>query len=181
MRNGPLPGNARGYTDTGYFGVNLFFDGSQFDNIPGLSVYAQMDADGPGNGNPVFSANAADTTMGWPYNSVPGTGSRIYSDPDKKLKVTMNQFVTYRQDVFNHDLITAPTAGHPLNGRDGTADMIGQFTLKVEQNVFCKDLGVYFDADINEDCSVDLADMAYLVSDWLKCNDPLNLDCLDVP
>jgi len=173
--------NARENTDTGYFGVNLFFDDSQFDNIPGLSVFAQMDTDGPDNGNPEFTANGAASTMGWPYNTVPGTGSRIYSDPDKKLKVTMTKFVTYRQDVFKHDLITAQAAGHPLAGRDGTIDMIGQFTLKVEQNVFCEDLGVYFDADINEDCSVDLADMAYLVSDWLKCNDPLNLLCLDVP
>lgn len=173
--------NARGNTDTGYFGVNLFFDDSQFDNLPGLSVFAQMDADGPGNGHPVFHANTAASTMGWPYNSVPGTGSLIYSDVDKKLKVTMNQFVTYHQDVYSHDLIADQTAGHPLGGRDGATDMIGQFTLKVEQNLFCEDLGVYFDADINEDCSVDLADIAYLVSDWLKCNDPLNLLCLDVP
>jgi hypothetical protein len=154
--------NARGNTDTGYFGVNLFFDGSQFDNIPGLSVYAQMDADGPGNGHPVFNANAASTTMGWPYNSVPGTGSLI-------------------QDVYSYDKVTAQTTGHPLAGSDGTVDMIGQFTLKVEQNVLCEDLGDYFVADINEDCSVDLADMAYLVSDWLKCNDPEDLNCLDVP
>jgi hypothetical protein len=173
--------NARGLTDVPYFGVNLFFDGKQAANLPGLSVYAQMDADGPGNGHPEFKANSAGSTMGWPISSVAGTGSLSYKDLDKKLKVTMTDFVTYHQDVYHHDLITAQTAGHPLDGPDGAVDMIGQFTLKVEQNLFCADLGVYFDTDINEDCSVDLADMAYLVSDWLKCNDPLDAECTDVP
>ena len=116
--------------------------------------------------------------MGWPIDpAVAGTGSLIYKDLTNKLKLSMTDFVTYHQDVFNHDLITAQTAGHPLDGRDGAIDMIGQFTLKVEQNLLCEDLTEFLDADINHDCSVDLADMAYLVSDWLKCNDPLNAEC----
>ncbi len=171
--------NARGLTETNaYFGVNLFLDDSQNMNIPGLSVYAQMDTDGPGNGHPDFKANTSISTMGWPvYPTAPGTGSLIYKDLAKKLKVTMTDFVTYHQDVFNHDLITAQTTGHPLDGRDGAIDMIGQFTLKVEQNLLCEDLTEFLEADINHDCSVDLADMAYLVTDWLTCNDPLNQDC----
>jgi hypothetical protein len=169
--------NARGLTDVGYFGVNLFFDDKQNANIPGLSVYAQMDNTGPGDGHPAYKANSSISTMGWPVNSVAGTGSLTYKDMVKKLKVTMTDFVVYQQDVFGHDIVTAQTAGHPLDGRDGAADMIGQFTLKVEQNLLCEDLTEFLEADINHDCSVDLADMAYLVTDWLKCNDPLNQDC----
>lgn len=170
--------NGRGLTDVAYYGVNLFFDDKQIDNLPGLSVYAQMDNTGPGDGHPEFKANSSIFTMGWPIDpAVAGTGSLTYKDPAKKLKVTMTDFVTYHQDVFNHDLITAQTAGHPLDGRDGAIDMIGQFTLKVEQNLLCEDLTEFLEADINHDCSVDLADMAYLVTDWLKCNDPLNQDC----
>jgi len=188
--------NARGLTDAGYFGVNLFFDDQQNYDIPGISVYAQMDTTGTGDGYPVFHANSAGSTMGWPMSSAAGTGSLIYKG--QKLKVTMTEFVTYHQDVYSHDLVTQQTAGHPLNGHDGAIDMIGQFTLLVEEyqpQLACDDLiamgGEYFEWDYNQDCYINLEDFAILAQDyyinlegvvnlaqnWLRCNDPANPAC----
>lgn len=45
----------------------------------------------------------------------------------------------------------------------------------------CKDIGVYFPADLNQDCYVNLEDFALIAGDWLKCNDPQRLECTDVP
>lgn len=43
----------------------------------------------------------------------------------------------------------------------------------------CADQGIYFQTDINEDCYVNLEDIAILAGDWLKCNDPANPDNCD--
>lgn len=167
---------ARSHTDVPKMGVNLFFDGSQNQDKPGISVYAQMDDTGPGDGMPEFLANTALSTMGWPITSTPGAGSLVYMDVDKLLKVTMTDFVVYHQDVYDLDFVGAqfqdPNDGiHPvLGGNDGAADLIGRFTLKVE-TLDCSTLD-HFTGDINKDCRVDLDDFALFVTDWLKCNDP---------
>jgi len=166
--------------DVPKMGMNLFFDDSQNQDIPGLSVYAQMDATGPGDGTPEFLANSATSTMGWPITSVPGTGSLIYYDTVKKMKVTLTDFVVYHPDVYNLDFIGAqvqdPNSGiNPvLGGNDGVADLIGRFTLKVE-TLDCSTLD-HFAADFNKDCRVDLDDFAQLIATWLQCNDPRNPD-----
>jgi len=44
----------------------------------------------------------------------------------------------------------------------------------------CGDVGtVYLDADVNQDCYVDMADLTQIASQWLKCTDPVNTLCVD--
>ncbi len=38
----------------------------------------------------------------------------------------------------------------------------------------------YLPTDFNEDCIVDIDDLAYLVAQWLVCTDPQGVDCIDV-
>ena len=39
----------------------------------------------------------------------------------------------------------------------------------------------FFEGDLNEDWKVDRLDLLLLVEDWLKCNDPGDPECVDVP
>ena len=42
----------------------------------------------------------------------------------------------------------------------------------------CGDDGtVYLPGDFNADCQVDMRDLAMLASNWLGCNDPMNVNC----
>ncbi|MCE5340171.1 MAG: hypothetical protein LLF92_03475 [Planctomycetaceae bacterium] len=42
----------------------------------------------------------------------------------------------------------------------------------------CGALGtVYIEGDINKDCKLQIKDFALLGQDWIKCNDPNNIDC----
>jgi len=42
----------------------------------------------------------------------------------------------------------------------------------------CGDDGtVYLPGDFNQDCQVNMDDLAILASNWLGCNDPMNVDC----
>lgn len=173
--------NPRGASDTVFYGANLFFDGKHNQNIPGISVFAEMDADGSTNGNPTFAANAANATMGWPASTnTPGAGTLVYLDSAKKLKVELTNFVVYNQSVYNLDMMPYLPA-HPLSGPDGATDIVGQFTLKVSQVQNCQEQGVYFSADVNKDCSVDFQDIVKIAADWLKCNDPQDEECNDLP
>lgn len=166
------------HTEIEYMGVNLFFEGSVNDKTPGISVYALMDSTGPDDDPPDFLPNHASSTMGWPITSIPGSGSEIYYDLDKKMKVTMTDFVVYHPDVYDLDFVGAqfqdPNDGiHPvLGGNDGEPDMIGRFTLKVE-TLDCSTLD-HFAADFDKNCRVDLDDFAQLIAAWLQCNDPRN-------
>jgi hypothetical protein len=45
----------------------------------------------------------------------------------------------------------------------------------------CNDIGVYFPADLNHDCYINLEDFAVIANDWLKCNDPQIPTCTDIP
>jgi hypothetical protein len=163
---GPAPGS--------YFGISLFFDDGQNQNDPGIAAFAQMDSTGPGDGNPVFHAISINAG-GWPYSaSVPGPGL-IYYDQAKNLKITLTNYVVYDSDL-GIDVVPTQNAGeHPLDGPDGFTDMFGHFTLKVE-TLDCSTLD-HFAADFNADCRVDLDDFAQLITDWLMCNDPANIDC----
>jgi hypothetical protein len=38
----------------------------------------------------------------------------------------------------------------------------------------------YAVGDLNEDCRFDFKDLAFFASDWLRCNDPTNVDCEQV-
>jgi len=45
----------------------------------------------------------------------------------------------------------------------------------------CEDLTTHMPTDLNRDCYVNLEDFALLAQNWLKCNDPLEPTCTDVP
>jgi len=45
----------------------------------------------------------------------------------------------------------------------------------------CQDMETHMLTDMNEDCYIDLEDFALFVQDWLKCNDPMDPLCTDVP
>jgi len=45
----------------------------------------------------------------------------------------------------------------------------------------CQDLTAHMSADLNQDCYVNLEDFALLAQNWLKCNDPMDPACTDVP
>ncbi len=55
------------------------------------------------------------------------------------------------------------------------AALISQYALDFS----CADQGIYFEADLNEDCYVNLEDVTLLAGEWLKCNDPINPDQCD--
>ncbi len=144
---------------SGYYGVTLFFNDGQYTNVPGITVFAELS-------NPSFFANTY-YGGGWPYSAgVPGSGL-IYIDLFSNLKVTMTDFEVYGQVV---DIVPLQDAGqHPLSGKDGYKDMTGHFTLKVEALTDCVE---YFAADANQDCYVNLADLAALADTWLACYKP---------
>lgn len=157
-----------------YFGISLFFDGGQNQNDPGIAVFAEMDSTGPGDGNPDYFA-IPNNAGGWPGSVwVPGPGL-IYYDMEKKLKITLTNYVAYDSDL-GIDVVPTQSAGeHPLDGPDGFKDMFGHFTLKVE-TLDCSTLD-HFAADFDKNCRVDLADFAILIGQWLDCNDPANPGC----
>lgn len=45
----------------------------------------------------------------------------------------------------------------------------------------CQDLETHLPTDLNQDCYINLEDFALFAQDWLKCNDPLDPACTDVP
>jgi len=47
----------------------------------------------------------------------------------------------------------------------------------------CQDLpaSAFLPTDFNKDCLINLEDFAALAKDWLKCNDPLESTCTDIP
>ncbi len=175
-------------TSDQYYGMNFFFDNAEKVSQPhGISVYANMfdvaDTEQPG-----FLPNSS-TTMGWPITSVNGAGTLLYKDFVKGLAVTLTNWVTYHENIFNLDLITRQTIipgvdTHPLTGPDGEYDQLGQFTLRVDPyTATCDDLLAlgddYLFMDFNKDCYVNLEDFAQFATDWLKCNDPANAGCTD--
>jgi hypothetical protein len=41
----------------------------------------------------------------------------------------------------------------------------------------CADMEVFYPADINQDCYVNMVDLVQFMQNWLDCNDPGNPDC----
>ncbi len=72
-----------------------------------------------------------------------------------------------------------------LTVNDGEYGMEGninkEFTIVVNQAdcARVKADGLLMAGDINEDCRVDLSDLAMMAADWLKCNNPLDSSCLN--
>ncbi len=166
-------------------GLNLFFDDQQNSNTVGVSVYADSDTTGPGDGNPEWFAKDGIEVAGWPYTG-PGYGGvgggLTYKNYNKLIQVTITDWVYYPTTIYNIDSITRSDWDYPLVGPDGAADNIAQFSLVVEPFLLtCEEVGEYYDNDFNEDCYINLADYAEIAGDWLKCNDPEIPTCTDVP
>ena len=183
-------GPGGGMSPDRYAGVSLYFDQSELDNEPGISVFGQVDPNLPGQvPDPDYYANSAELTMGWPIDpSVPGAGTLRYVDTEKGITVALTDYVTYAESAYNLDYLRAQflpddaNSYHPIvddGGPDGISDIVGEFTLQVEK-ANCQDLDDYFAMDFNKDCRVGLADFAFFVQEWLKCNDPLDPTCTDV-
>ncbi len=169
-----------------YYGMNFYFDSAEVFGKPvGISVFAN--ATDPGESQEQFYLNDAGTTKGWPITNVPGSGTLIYKDYVKKLSVTLTDWVTYHPTVFNLDFVTrqnlvSGTDTHMLSGPDGMADILGQFTLRVDSYApTCEDtlaMGrTYLEKDYNHDCYVNLEDFAIFAQDWLRCNYPYESGC----
>jgi len=183
----PTSGSAQGEN----YGMNFYFDSAEKLGKPhGISVFGNVTD--PGEDPEAFQANDSATTMGYPITSVPGAGTLIYKDYVKGLAVTLTPWVVYHPDVFNVDFVTGNNnVTHALSddGKikpDGNTDFIGQFTLSVDSYTpNCEDDlipmgGKYFFMDFNQDCYVNLEDFAEFAQDWLRCNDPGNLNCEQV-
>jgi len=162
----------------GYYGMNLFFEDSTSHQI---SVFGKL-TDTKVEVEP-FIENAAYPTPGFSGSWVTGANSKVAKIFGKERKVTISDWKMYNETVWSLDMITA-TPGIPW-GHDGIADHVGQFTLLVEEyQPVCTDMPAmgtpYLDMDFNGDCYVDLEDLAKFAQDWLRCNDPGNLNCEQV-
>jgi len=176
--------NPDGYLEAPYWGMNFFFNDQQYMSPAraGISVLADMDETNANDGHPAFVANSNASTMGYPYDpAIPGSGSLVFYDAEADTSITLTDFFVYYQNVWNADMIRRDDwlgDGPPTPGPDGWIDCVGQFTLKVEAYVpTCNEAGIYVPQDLNQDCYVDLADLAILAGQWLKCNDQWNPDC----
>ena len=49
--------------------------------------------------------------------------------------------------------------------------------ITINADPTCSEVGFYHDGDLNQDCTVNLEDLAILAQDWLKCNDPQGEGC----
>lgn len=164
-----------------YYGMNFYFDSAQtLGGNPGISVLANMT--GVGETPEPFQANNNAVTMGWPYPAVtPGAGTLIYKDFVKGLSVTLTDWVVYHPDVYGLDMVRPYVSG-VSNGPDGSLDVVGQFTLRVDPYFpTCEDMiamgGEYLPMDFDKNCYVDMDDFALFALQWLECNDPANADC----
>ncbi len=72
-------------------------------------------------------------------------------------------------------------AGDTLDFAVGSGVNLGSETTPLEVTIYteptCQDVGVFYPADLNQDCRVNLEDFALLSQDWLKCNDPEDPGC----
>jgi len=108
--------------DHPYFGINLFFDGSE---TPSISAYGPMlTLDGPHS----FAANGAQYTA-LPVGSIDGIftpGAGTLSFTVGGYEVTLTDFYWAQQSVFGLDL-----TGQTSLGADGALDYVGGATLSV--------------------------------------------------
>jgi hypothetical protein len=109
--------------DNGYFGINLFFNGS---STPSISAYGPM-MTGPGSHS--FSADSAQNTpMPFPGAdsgyTFPGAGTLSFVSGSQLI--TLTDFYWAKQSVNNLDLV-----GQYSTGADGATDYVGGITLSV--------------------------------------------------
>lgn len=150
-----------------YYSMSFYIDQKE---TPGVTIFAQKDADGPSNGNPDFG--------------YPAAGPVIWKSATKGIQVRVTDFVLYPKAAPDVELDVQTEPWLALIGSaqpyipDGTEDIVGEFTLSVEEGSFtCAEMDPYYAMDFNHDCYVDLQDLARLSQDWLKCSNPSDADC----
>lgn len=109
--------------DAGYFGINLFFNGS---TTPSISAFGPMSTT---TGSHSFIANSATQTP----KSVPGfltgyffPGAGALSFTQGGQTITLTDFYWAKQSVYGLDL-----TGQSAVGADGSLDYVGGITLSV--------------------------------------------------
>jgi hypothetical protein len=145
-----------------YFGMNLFFGGAQNPSpgTPGISALAYTDVDGPGVGDPPAFSSIAPTVGcgGWPFSAfVGGSGSLVYLDAVKGVKITMTDFAVYSPTAYNVDVVqTQDPGGRQLTAAtDGSNDTFVKFTLVAEStatppsNLVCSRIGDGLTVDLS--------------------------------
>lgn len=108
-----------------YSGMNLFFDGFELTDTPGISVFGRNDD--PAS----FAANSA-PSMGWPASTVSGSGALFYTNGMVTVSLTEWSFSSAGNgvDLVQPQATTAPPCVSE-RGADGVPDVVGQFTLTV--------------------------------------------------
>jgi len=100
---------------------------------------------------------------------------------------------TGTQPEVGYDAVLSLAEGDTLDitiagGTDGISSDCTNMDLEIAKasapsTPTCDDLVTmgsgYFSMDFNRDCYVNLEDFAEFALDWLKCNDPVDLDCID--
>lgn len=122
-----------------------------------------------------------------------GTGITLYLDGEQDgYKVAMNDLEsTAPADLFIGRSVPEFGDRFWAGDVDEIAIWNGGLTagniLYIYENVVplpspnCKGVGEYLTTDLNRDCYVNLEDFAMIAQNWLKCNDPLDPACTDIP
>ncbi len=142
--------------------------GLLFDNeATGIAGFALNDLTGPSDGH---SAVAAATG-----------GTLIWKNIEKKAQIRLTDFVIYPKSVADISLDIMGTGTANPGGTfvpDGEEDVVGEFTIVVEDGEFtCTEAGQFYPTDFNKDCYVNLEDYALFAQKWLACSDPENAEC----
>lgn len=127
-----------------FYGLNIFFDGQQSGPqgaTAGISVFAHASSFPPGGGVfPPFAANGSSQTMGWPFDpSIPGAADGlVYEDADNNIRVVLTDYAVFTQFVpgggagLDYGSAQEPGARRITDGPDGAPELVGQFTVRVE-------------------------------------------------
>ena len=96
-----------------------------------------------------------------------------------KLRVLGDRVTELQNYINDVDIIAYGGDGTVSDPNMGTGDDAGWTILTAIPNPeTCVGQGVYYPGDINQDCYVNLDDLAILAQNWLLCNDPEDLECI---
>jgi PKD repeat protein len=136
---GYVPRGDAGSTAGLFYGTNFFIDGSEANPGNGtarISVYSETNGNPPGGDKLPFSVDASGNTMGWPIAGTAGSGTLVYQDDAKGIRITLTDYAVYQPTAANLDMgIRQNAGGDPMyiSIQDGILDMCFEFTLKAER------------------------------------------------
>ena len=120
----------QGGSDTGFAGLNLFFNGDN--STPGISVFAPLKTSMASD--PAVSANSGSTRK-LDGTSTPGAGTLTYVNGS--TRVTLTRYFWAIPSVFTSDRVSSSN-----NVPSGNNDYIGQFLLSVRSGAQTADLSI---------------------------------------